>query len=270
MELKPLVCATTLALFLAWVFPGNLDGQSKRQSLVDRSKVIDLTYQFDENTIYWPTAKGFEWKKDAWGISAGGYWYASASFCTSEHGGTHLDSPLHFGEGKLSTAEIPVSRLIGPADVIDITAACAGNRDYRLTVSDILAWEERHGRMAEGDIAVVRTGWGKFWPDRKKYLGSDKPGDISSLTFPGIGEDAARLLAKERKISGIGIDTASLDYGRSKDFIAHQIFDGANVFGLENIAHLERVPETGATLIALPVKIKNGTGGPVRIVAILP
>jgi kynurenine formamidase len=269
-KLRSFAALGAALLFLLWLLPAGLNSQTaSRRSLIDRSKVVDLTYTYDDKTVYWPTAKPFEWKKDAWGISAGGYWYASATFRTSEHGGTHLDSPIHFAEGKLAAGEIPVSRLIGSADVIDIRPACTRDRDYRLRVGDILAWEKRHGRIEEGDIVLVRTGWGKFWPDRKKYLGSDKPGDVSGLSFPGIGQEAAQLLV-ERKISGIGIDTASLDYGRSKDFIAHRILNGANIYGLENIASLHRLPETGTTLIALPMKISNGTGGPVRIVAILP
>jgi len=244
-------------------------GAGKRGA-IDESKVIDLTYNFDEATIYWPTAKGFHWEKDSWGESPGGYWYASGSYGASEHGGTHLDSPIHFGQGKATTDEIPLSRLIGPAVVIEIAQACAKDPDYRLRVEDITTWEKAHGRMPDGAIVLVHTGWGKFWPDKKRYLGSDTPGDTAHLHFPGISREAAEFLATKRKIDGVGIDTASLDHGPSKDFIAHQILNGANIYGLENVANLERVPAAGATLIALPMKIKGGTGGPVRIIAILP
>lgn len=238
-------------------------------TFVDRSRLVDLTYPYDETTVYWPTSEPFHWKKDAWGVSEAGYWYASASYCTSEHGGTHLDSPIHFAEGRWTAHEIPVSRFVGPAAVIDISEACARQRDYRMAVDDMEAWEARHGKISEGDIVLVRSGWGKFWPDRKQYLGSDKRGDASELSFPGIGREAAELLA-ERKISGIGIDTASIDYGRSRDFIAHQVLNDANIYALEMVANLESLPETGATVIALPMKIWGGTGGPVRIIAVLP
>lgn len=241
-----------------------------KQGAVDVAKVVDLTYSFDEQTIYWPTARPFKWEKDAWGTAEGGYWYASASYGASEHGGTHLDSPLHFGKDKVGTDEIPLSRLIGPAIVIDVAQACAKDADYRLRVDDITAWEKAHGRIPDGAIVLVRTGWGKFWPDKKRYLGSDTPGDTANLHFPGISREAAEFLATRRKVDGVGIDTASLDHGPSKDFIAHQILNGANIYGLENVANLERVPAVGATLIALPMKIKGGTGGPVRIIAILP
>ncbi len=240
------------------------------RAAIDTSKVIDLTYSFDASTIYWPTAKSFDWQKESWGISPGGYWYAAARYAASEHGGTHIDSPIHFGKGQATTDEIPVSRLIGPAVVIDVAAACEKDPDYRLSASDIASWEKKYGPVPDGAIALVHTGWGRFWPDKKRYLGSDVPGDTAHLHFPGISREAAEYLVTKRRISGVGIDTASMDYGPSKDFIAHQIINGANLYGLENVANLERLPPTGATLIALPMKIKGGTGGPTRIIAILP
>jgi kynurenine formamidase len=235
------------------------------------SQLIDLTYSFDEHTIYWPTADGFKWTKDTWGPTPAGYFYASASYGASEHGGTHLDSPLHFAEGHPGTDEIPVNRLIAPAIVLDVTAACEKNPDYLVSAGDITKWESAHGRIPEGSIALIRTGWGKYWPDAKRYLGTDEHGAeaIAKLHFPGISAEAAGLLV-ERKVAGVGIDTASVDYGQSKDFQTHRILFSHDVYGLENVAHLDRVPTTGALLIALPMKIKGGTGGPVRIVAVLP
>jgi len=238
-------------------------------SAIDESKLVDLTYAFDEKTIYWPTAKPFEWQKEAWGKSAGGYWYTAGRYAASEHGGTHLDAPIHFGEGKQAADEIPVSRLVGPAIVIDISQACADNPDYRLTTEDIAKWEKQHNAIPNDSIVLVHTGWGKFWPDKKTYLGTDAPGDVANLHFPGISREAAELLI-QRRIDAVGIDTASIDYGASKDFITHQILYGANIYGLENVANLERLPARGATLIALPMKIKGGTGGPARIIALLP
>lgn len=249
--------------------PVHTEGAPAPSSL-DESKIIDLTHSFDEKSIYWPTAKPFEWQKEAWGKSAGGYWYTAGRYAASEHGGTHLDSPIHFGEGKQAMDEIPLTHLVGPAVVIDITAQCAKDADYRLTVEDIAGWETQHGKIADNSIVLIRTGWEKFWGDKKKYLGTDKPGDTANLHFPGISREAAELLARQRRIDGVGLDTASLDHGPSKDFIAHQILNGANIYGLENVANLDRLPARGATLIALPMKIKGGTGGPVRIIAMLP
>jgi kynurenine formamidase len=236
---------------------------------IDESKVVDLTYAFDEQTIYWPTARRFELERVAHGHDAEGRWYASNDFCASEHGGTHLDAPIHFAEGRWSTEAIPIERLIGPSRVIDVSRKCAADRDYRVQPEDILEHEARHGPIRAGTIVLIRTGFGAFYPDAKRYLGSDVRGVAENLHFPGIGEAAARALV-ERRIDAVGIDTASLDHGPSTDFIAHRVLNGANVPGLENVANLDRLPPAGAMVIALPMKIKGGSGGPCRIVAILP
>ncbi len=253
------LCRVIVAFSPGWALAGP----------IDVSKLIDLTYAFDEQTIYWPTAQPFHFEHEHWGVTSAGYWYAAGRFQASEHGGTHLDSPIHFGAGRAATDQIPLSRLVRPVVVVDISAACARNADYRLTASDLRSWEKQHGPIREGIIVLVRTGWGRFWPNKKRYLGSDKAGDTAHLHFPGIARDAAELLAA-RKVSGVGIDTASIDYGPSKDFITHQVLNGAGIYGLENVANLEKLPVTGAHLIALPMKIKGGSGGPVRIIALLP
>ena len=151
-----------------------------------------------------------------------------------------------------------------------VAKACEKDADYRLSVTDLTDWEKANGRIPDNSILLIHTGWGRFWPEKKRYLGTDAPGDTANLHFPGISREAAEFIAKERKINGVGIDTASIDHGQSKDFIAHQIIYGANIFGLENVANLEKLPTKGATIIALPMKIKGGTGGPVRIIAIKP
>lgn len=236
---------------------------------IDRSKLVDLTYSFNEKTVYWPNAKGFRHQKDEWKITPRGFWYAAGEFASAEHGGTHLDSPIHFAQGMTTLDQIPVGKLVAPAVVVDVTAAAARNRDYLVTAQDLRAWEVKNGQIPAACIVVFRTGWGKFWPGRKQYLGSDVAGDIDHLHFPGIAKDAAELLV-QRRIDGVGIDTASMDYGPSKDFIVHQVLNKAGIYGLENIANAEKLPVKGATLIALPIKIEAGTGGPARIVALLP
>lgn len=168
-----------------------------------------------------------------------------------------------------TTDQIPVSKLVGPAVVIDVREGAAKDRNYLLTAADIDRWEARHGRIPEGSIVLVRTGWERYWGDRKAYLGTDKPGDTANLHFPGISKEAAALLAA-RKVDAVGLDTPSLDHGPSKTFAAHRELAAANIYGLENVANLDRLPPTGATLIALPMKIAGGTGGPVRIIAVLP
>ncbi len=239
------------------------------QPAIDESKLVDLTHAFDDRTINWPTAKPFEWRKEAWGKAAGGYWYASASFAASEHLGTHMDSPIHFAEAQATTDTVPLRQLVGRAVVVDIAQRCAANRDYQLSPADIGAWEKTNGRIPEGAIVMVRTGWAKLWPDRARYMGTATPGDVSNLHFPGVSPEAAKLLV-ERRVDGVGIDTASLDHGPSTDFRTHRILNGAGIYGLENVADLDRLPAAGATILALPMKIRNGTGGPVRIIGLLP
>ena len=236
---------------------------------IDENKLVDLTHAFDEKTIHWPTAKPFQWQKDAWGPSPGGYFYASASFAASEHLGTHMDSPIHFAEGQATTDTVPLRQFVGPAVVIDMSASASANADYVLTAADVATWEKKNGRIPAGAIVLVKTGWASRWPDRTRYMGTDAPGDVEHLHFPGISPEAAKVLV-ERRVDGVGIDTASLDHGPSKDFQTHRILGRAGIYGLENLAPLDRLPAKGATLIALPMKIRNGTGGPVRVIAVLP
>lgn len=234
-------------------------------------RVIDLTHSFDEQTVYWPTSPSkFELKPLAFGKTPGGYFYSSFVLCTPEHGGTHLDAPLHFAEGHDSIGEVPLDRLMGAAVVIDVSRQAAGDPVYRLTPEDIAAFEKAQGPIPAGAIVLLRTDWSRFWPNAKQYLGDDTPGDASKLKFPGYGVDAARILVEERKVSVLGIDTASIDYGPSTDFMAHRIGAARDVSNLENLTGLDALPPTGATVIALPMKVAKGSGGPVRVIALLP
>jgi kynurenine formamidase len=237
-----------------------------------KAELVDLTWPYDDKTLYWPSTPpaSFEHKQLAYGPTPGGWFYSSYSLCTPEHGGTHLDAPIHFAAGRKTADQIPLRQLIAPAVVIDVAAKAASDADYRLTADDVRAWESRNGTIAAGTIVLLRTGWGKRWPDRKAYFGDDTPGATDKMHFPSYGEDAARLLVADRRVAALGVDTASIDYGQTRDFIVHQIANGADVPGLENIANLERVPERGAWILALPMKIAGGSGGPVRIVALLP
>jgi kynurenine formamidase len=234
-------------------------------------EMVDLTHALDQSTLFWPTSPTrFELDTLAYGPTEGGWFYSSFTFATPEHGGTHLDAPLHFGEGRNANDDIPLERLIGPAVVIDVSAQAQTDRDYRLTRDDVLAWEGQHGQIPPGTLVLLRTGWSRHWPNAREYLGDDTPGDASRLSFPSYGEDAARLLVEERRVGALGVDAASIDYGRSTDFIVHQIAAQANAPGFENLTSLERLPPTGALLLALPVKIGGGSGGPLRAVALVP
>jgi kynurenine formamidase len=237
---------------------------------IDEKKLVDLTYSFSEETLHWPTAKPFHLETVHEGRTPGGFWYSSYVYSGSEHVGTHLDAPFHFAEGKWTTEQIPLSRTIGPAVVIDMRRQSAKNADYRLAIEDIHAWEKVHGRLPSNAIVMIHSGWGKFWGDRKRYFGTDEPGNVTDLHFPGLSAEAAEFLVKQRRVKAVGIDTPSIDHGPSQDFAAHQILGAANAPIFENVARLELIPSKGATIFAIPMKIKGGSGAPLRIFGLLP
>lgn len=238
-----------------------------------KGKILEMTYPYEEDTIYWPTAKPFHLEKLNWGIVPGGWWYASNEYGASEHGGTHADAPIHFAQKGRTMDQIPITEWIGRAVKIDVCAKCDTNRDYSLTVEDIEIWEKEFGRIPEGAWVIMYTGIGtKYYPDKKKVLGTEKVGAeaIPELSFPGFSPEAAEFLVKKRNITGIALDTPSIDAGKRTDFKVHQIICGANKLALENIANLDKLPPSGATLFVIPMLTKDGTGSPARVFAILP
>jgi len=237
----------------------------------DAYRLVDLSHSYGENTLYWPTSPtAFEKEQLAYGISEGGWFYAAYSVCTPEHGGTHIDAPLHFSAGGISTEKIPLESLLAQAVVINVSNKAAADRNYRLTAEDVAAFEKEHGEISAGTIVLMRTDWSDHWPDAMAYLGDDTPGDASQLQFPGFGAEATKILTEERKVAMLGVDTASVDYGKSQDFIVHRIGAAQGVANLENLTNLDQLPATGATIIALPMKIEGGSGGPARVVALVP
>jgi kynurenine formamidase len=235
-------------------------------------RIIDLTHAFDSETIYWPTEEGFVLEKGTEGVVEQGYYYAAHRFRMAEHGGTHIDAPIHFHADGWTVDEIPLDRLVGPAVLVDVSDRCARDADHRASVADFEAWEKQHGRIPAGSIVLIRTGFGRFWPDRKAYLGTDERGvpAVAKLHFPGLHPDAARWLIAERKIGAVGLDTASIDHGPSKQFETHRVLFEANVPAFENLAALDELPPSGFSVVALPIKIRGGSGGPLRAIAILP
>ena len=233
---------------------------------------IDLSHPYDSATLYWPNnKKGFEHITEAEGKTASGYYYSSYSFCTPEHGGTHLDAPVHFAENKLTVDQIPLSSLTGDAVVIDVSTKALANRDYQVSVEDIENWEKENNRIPVNTIILFRTGYGQFYPNREKYLGTAKTGleAIPKLHFPGISPTATQWLVENRNIKALGLDTPSMDYGQSKEFKTHRILLGHNKPGFENLANLNQLPSKGLYIVALPMKIAKGSGAPLRIIATL-
>jgi kynurenine formamidase len=185
---------------------------------VSEYQIVDLSHSYSGDTLYWPTSPTkFEKRQLSFGDTAGGWFYSAFSICTPEHGGTHLDAPQHFAADGFPTDRIPLESLIGNAVVIDVSKNSAADRNYLLTASDVRSFEDQYGRINPGDIVLLRTDWSQYWPNAKSYLGDDTPGDASQLQFPSYGEDAARLLVEERKVAILGVDTASTDYGKSKN-----------------------------------------------------
>ena len=234
-------------------------------------RAIDLSYPFDAETIYWPTAEAFKLETDFEGVTEGGYFYSAYRYSAAEHGGTHLDAPVHFAKGRHSVDQIPLDQLIGPGVVVDVVAQCASDVDYLVGVTDLQKWEKQHGKIEPGSIVFLRTGFGKFYPDKRKYLGTDERGAaaVPKLHFPGLDPEAARWLSQNRLIKAIGLDTASIDRGQSTTFDSHRILFEKNIPAFENVANLDQLPSKGFSVIALPMKIKGGSGGPLRIIALL-
>jgi kynurenine formamidase len=233
---------------------------------------IDLSYEFSEETIYWVTAEPFKRTTVAEGQTGGGFYYSAYNFSGAEHGGTHLDAPVHFAEGRKTADRITLDQLIGEGVVIDVSERAGADRDHEITVDELRAWEAANGKLPEWCIVLFRTGFGSRWPDKKTYLGTDQTGPdaVKDLHFPGLHPDAAAWLAENRKIKAVGIDTASIDRGQSSTFGAHVALMTRDIPAFENVANLDKLPLKGFHIVALPMKIKGGSGGPLRIAAFIP
>lgn len=265
----PLVAAALLA---AACSPPRTSTPPAASTAFPVGELVDLSHAYDDNTVFWPTAEGFRLEKVADGITPGGYYYAANTFSTAEHGGTHIDAPLHFAAGRQAVDEIPLDRLLARAVVIDVVEQCDQQPDYQVTADDFQRWEREHGSIPLDAILLVRTGFSRRWPDAARYLGTAERGAdaVAKLHFPGLHPDAARWLVANRPVKAIGIDTASIDFGQSTAFESHRLLYERNIPAFENLTMLERLPITGAFVVALPMKIKGGSGAPLRAVAIVP
>ena len=234
-------------------------------------KIVDLSHPFDAQTVYWPTEEGFKLEKEHDGLTDKGYYYASNKFCAPEHGGTHIDAPRHFAAGANTVDQIPPEQLMGHAIVIDVTKQSEANRDYLVSVDDFSNWEKQNGQVPDGSIVLIRTGFAKYWPDRVRYMGTDERGAnaVAKLHFPGLSPEAARWLTTSRSIKAIGLDTPSIDFGQSTLFETHQILFAKNIPAFENVGDMAALPLKNFDVIAMPMKIGGGSGGPLRILAMV-
>jgi kynurenine formamidase len=274
---KSSVVAVAVAAGLAGLAAGQVDepaGQDRAAPRADLAgdRLVDLSHSFNRRTIYWPTARRFRLTQVAHGEDEGGWHYAANDFEAAEHGGTHLDAPIHFARKGDTAEDVPLRRLVGRAVNVDVRAPAAADRDHLISVADLQAFEAAQGRIPRGTIVLLRTGWSRHWPDARRYLGTAERGAraVPKLHFPGLSEDAARWLVSQRRVRAVGIDTASIDRGQSVAFEAHRVLAAAQVPVFENLDGLERLPAEGFHVVALPMKIEGGTGGPLRAMAVVP
>ncbi len=274
---RSFVVAVAAAAGLTGLAAGQVDelsGQDRPAARVDlaRDRLVDLSHPFNRRTIYWPTAKRFRLTQVAHGETEGGWHYAANDFEAAEHGGTHLDAPIHFAREGDTAEDVPLRKLVGPAVNVDVRTPAAADRDHLVSVADLEAFEAASGRIPRGTVVLLRTGWSRFWPDARRYLGTAERGAraVPKLHFPGLSEEAARWLVTERRVRAVGIDTASIDRGQSVAFEAHRVLAAAQVPVFENLDGLERLPAEGFHVVALPMKIEGGTGGPLRAMAVVP
>ena len=274
---RSLVGGVAVAAAIAGAAAGGIAGPAAQEGTPERvdlarDRLVDLSHAFNRRTIYWPTARRFTLTKVAEGETEGGWFYAANNFAAAEHGGTHLDAPIHFARGGDTADDVPLRRLAGPAVNVDVRAQAAANRDHLVSVADLTAWEARNGRIGRRSIVLLRTGWERRWPDAERYLGTARRGQaaVADLHFPGLSEEAARWLVQERAVKAVGIDTASIDRGQSTEFEAHRVLGAADVPVFENVASLDDLPADGFQVVALPMKIEGGSGGPLRALAVVP
>ena len=250
----------------------SIEADKTPESGISEKRIVDLSHSYSDKTIYWVTAKEFELDTVFKGETEKGYYYAANNFSTAEHGGTHIDAPIHFAKNGQTVDQIPLEKLIGNAIKIDVSSKAQDDPDYLISIEYIQAWEKGHKKdVPEGCIVLLETGFSKFYPDKQKYLGTTERGEhaVRELNFPGLSPEAAQWLVQNRSISAIGIDTPSIDYGQSEYFKSHVILLSENIPAFENLKNLEMLPETGFEIIALPMKIEGGSGAPLRIVALV-
>ena len=241
-------------------------------NFLQHAKIVDLSHDFSDETIYWVTAKEFELDTVAYGDTGKGFFYAANNFSTAEHGGTHVDAPIHFAKHGQTVDEIPLEHLVGNAIKIDVSSKALDNPEYLVGIDDFLNWEDvQKEQIPKGSIILLETGFSKYYPNKLAYLGTEMRGPeaVKDLHFPGLDPEAATWLVENRAIHAIGIDTPSIDYGQSTDFRSHVILLGANIPAFENLTNLDKLPANHFSVFALPIKIKGGSGGPLRIIALI-
>lgn len=220
------------------------------------SEIFDLSHPINETMPHWPGDPSTKITPHST-VAADGYTLNSLTI--GEHSGTHIGAPVHFRHSGRSIDDIPPDQLVAPAVNIYIEQQAAANRDYLLAADDIILWEQAHGRIEDNSVVLINSGWSSFW-NTDTYWGKDESG----LHFPGISTDAATFLLQERRIIGLGIDTAGIDGGQSTDFATNILLAHNDVYHLENL-NLSSVVRPRLTIVIGALAIRNGSGSPCRV-----
>jgi len=260
MKIRTLIVGYVLALAL-FLFAQRHPGSSSPTAF---HAVVDLTHSLDAQALaYEPAEKsGYQVKT----VASVEKEHFVRNIFSPEQFGTRIEAPAHFARGLWTVDQIPTERLIAPLVVLDVSANIANHPDYQISVEDIAQWEQAHDQIPSGSVVIARTGWDSRWNSVKDYRNADPEG---IMHFPGYSHDAARFLVEGRNALGLGIDTLSIDHGPSKDFPVRQYTLAHSVYQLENVANLDRAPVTGGMVVVAPTKLESGSGGPVRILALV-
>jgi kynurenine formamidase len=228
-------------------------------------QVIDLTHALNDHSPNWEGTEASPFQaKELGNIDHDGYY--SRIFTTQEHYGTHLDAPAHFAKGMWTVDQIPAERLVRPLVVLDVHGKVNGNPDYQVGMKDVADWEASHGQIPSGAVVMAYTGWDSRWSSQKDFRNLESD---NLPHFPGFALETVKFLVKTREVVGIGIDTMSVDIGATTTYPVHQFTSKESVYHLENVANLGLVLATGATIVVAPIKLENGSGGPVRLFALV-
>ncbi len=227
--------------------------------------IIDLTHPLNEHCPNWEGSQESPFQASELGnIERDGYY--SRVFSTQEHYGTHLDAPAHFAAGAWTVDEIPADRLVRPLVVVNVQQRADDDPDYAVSVEDIAACERTHGAIPQGAVVIAYTGWDKRWAKQEDFRNEQADGVTH---YPGFSLEVAEFLVGSRGVVGLGIDTMSVDIGATTTYPVHIFTSQHRIYHLENVANLAMVPPTGALIVVAPIKLEKGSGGQVRLLALV-
>lgn len=236
----------------------------QNQKTITYSQVIHLSHIIDIDIPQWPGDPPVEFTTVA-NIPEDGYYLRRLTM--GEHSASHINAPKSFYPHSAGIDQYPGESLVLPAVVIHICAAAKLNPDYALTVADVLAWEKKNGEIAPGSLVLLHTGWENKWLDKKAFLNRDPQGNMH---FPGFSYDATEFLLEQRQIAGLGTDTHGVDPGQDDSFNINRLVLAQQRIILENLTNLQHLPPKGSTLMIGVLRLRDGSGCPVGVLALVP